>query len=445
MYGGLRYVQYPSYRGLFLRRTFPELKEMIDRSAIFFQFGAKWNETKKEWRFPSGAVYEFGYFDQWKHHVRYQGQEYQYIAWDELGTVPEGRWWVWLMSRVRRKDDRMLPIMRATANPGGSGHAWLVKRFIKPCGIDGDTIYQDPQTGLTRRFIPAKLSDNPTLVANDSGYASRLGMLPERLRLQLLDGRWDVAMGLALSELDRDIHLIDPDDDDFQIKPWYKYFAAFDWGFRHPASIGIFAVKPGGRVILVDSLHLWRRTPSQIADRYQEKLWALGREMGENVPLRVPVIWASHDCWNKNKARGENTPSIAETFQKYGMTLNKANQARILGLNNMREYVTVLGPGEVLKEPMFKIRKTPGNLITYEVLEGMTVDEKDPEDVLKRDADDDTGEGGDDPYDMVRYGLASRLLSPQEPEEEIDDQNFDTTFEKHMENLKREWNRPWTR
>ena len=41
-------------------------------------------------------------------------------------------------------------------------------------------------------------------------------------------------------------------------------------------------------------------------------------------------------------------------------------------------------------------------------------DPDDPEDVLKRDADPDTGLGGDDDYDQVRYALASRPRKSKE-------------------------------
>jgi hypothetical protein len=46
------------------------------------------------------------------------------------------------------------------------------------------------------------------------------------------------------------------------------------------------------------------------------------------------------------------------------------------------------------------------------------------EEVLKTDANADTGLGGDDDYDMVRYGLASRpiaAVAPKKPRSEHED------------------------
>ncbi len=44
----------------------------------------------------------------------------------------------------------------------------------------------------------------------------------------------------------------------------------------------------------------------------------------------------------------------------------------------------------------------------FEQLEVMVCDPDDPEDALKLNANRDTGEGGDDGYDALRYAMASR-------------------------------------
>ena len=55
--------------------------------------------------------------------------------------------------------------------------------------------------GLTRKFIPAKLADNPYL-ADDGIYEQMLKSLPPIQRRQLLEGNWDVAEGAAFVEFD---------------------------------------------------------------------------------------------------------------------------------------------------------------------------------------------------------------------------------------------------
>ena len=65
--------------------------------------------------------------------------------------------------------------------------------------------------------------------------------------------------------------------------------------------------------------------------------------------------------------------------------------------------------------------RTDGNAWLFDQIETMVCDPDDPEDVLKVNADRDTGEGGDDGFDCLRYGLASR---PQKARPASDDEPF---------------------
>ena len=60
----LRYCDKTHHRALLLRRSMPELRDLINHSQRLYSKafpGAKWREQEKEWRFPSGARIEFGY------------------------------------------------------------------------------------------------------------------------------------------------------------------------------------------------------------------------------------------------------------------------------------------------------------------------------------------------------------------------------------------------
>ena len=59
----LRQVEIPHYRGLILRKTFPQLTELMDRSTEIYRRAykkARFNESKHVWTFPSGAKIFFG-------------------------------------------------------------------------------------------------------------------------------------------------------------------------------------------------------------------------------------------------------------------------------------------------------------------------------------------------------------------------------------------------
>ena len=69
------------------------------------------------------------------------------------------------------------------ANPGGVGATWHFNRYIEPS--ESNTSFTGTD-GLTRKFIPAKLADNPYL-ANDGVYEQMLKSLPPIQRRQLLE------------------------------------------------------------------------------------------------------------------------------------------------------------------------------------------------------------------------------------------------------------------
>lgn len=83
----LRQVGVPHYKGLILRKTFPQLAELIDKSLNYYPRafpGARYNASAHTWTFPSGAKILFGSMQYTKDRTRYQGQAYDFIAFDEL-------------------------------------------------------------------------------------------------------------------------------------------------------------------------------------------------------------------------------------------------------------------------------------------------------------------------------------------------------------------------
>jgi hypothetical protein len=185
----------PKYRAIVLRRSFPELREVIDRSRRLYPHivpGAEYHESAKEWRFPSGAKLLFGYAERSADVFQYQGQEFQYIGWEELTQWPSSECYDYLLTRLR--GTTLKKLVRSTCNPGGVGSRWVQERWGIPddgaaslidqtMDVDGETVR------WRRRFIPARLSDNPHL---GTDYKAMLLKQTETQRKALLDGRWDV-------------------------------------------------------------------------------------------------------------------------------------------------------------------------------------------------------------------------------------------------------------
>jgi predicted phage terminase large subunit-like protein len=217
VHDALRDVDKPHYRGLLLRRTFPELeKTLISISHIAYRTahpGAAYNAQKRQWVFPSGARIDFGYLDRDDDVYQYQGAEYQYIGWDEVTHFSE-RQYTYLLSRARSAHG-LTPRIRAATNPGGPGHEWVMRRWApwldaksevraKP----GELLHYrntvesgeewTPDGALSRVFIPARIADNPHIANVDPGYIERLRGLDPVTRAQLEDGDWLVQPAAGL-------------------------------------------------------------------------------------------------------------------------------------------------------------------------------------------------------------------------------------------------------
>lgn len=192
----LQYVHVPGYAALLLRKTHADLAlpgAIMDRSKAWLApiAGARWNDNEKQWRFPSGASLTFGYMQTSKDRYRYQGAEFQFVGFDELTQFEEIDY-TYLLSRLRRPEAGPLatvPIrMRGAANPGGVGHGWVKRRFLDRLPFPDDP--QDtPERCKARVFVPAKLSDNPSV--DQVAYRAALSGLDPQTRAQLLEGDWN--------------------------------------------------------------------------------------------------------------------------------------------------------------------------------------------------------------------------------------------------------------
>ena len=94
----LRQVDVPNYRALILRKTFPQLRELIDKTMQYYKPvfpAARYNSSTHCWTFPSGAKIYFGSMFRTQDKYNYQGQQFDYIGVDELTWT----WWTTVITR----------------------------------------------------------------------------------------------------------------------------------------------------------------------------------------------------------------------------------------------------------------------------------------------------------------------------------------------------------
>ena len=387
----LRYCHKAQHRALLIRRSMPELRDMITHSQRLYSRafkGAKWREQEKEWRFPSGARIEFGYAENMTDVLRYQGQSYTWIGVDELPQYPTPDVYNFLRSSLRSVDPEIPVFMRATGNPGNIGSQWVKEMFVDPSEPNkAFNVSIDTPTGvrkISRRFIPAKLQDNPYLMQTDDYYIM-LASLPEVQRKQFLEGDWSAFENSSFPEFNKTTHVVDP----FEIPRGWSRFRSADWGYSSNACCLWFAIDWDNNLWVYRELYTKKIT----ADEFAKKV--LEAEQGEF--MRYGVLDSS--TWAK---RGDVGPSIAETMIQEGCKWRPSDRSPKSRINGKLEIHKRLKVHEKDNEPTLKVFSNCVNLIR--TLPLLPLDKNNPEDV-DTDAEDHA-------YDALRYGCMSRPMHP---------------------------------
>lgn len=408
----LRQVHIPHYKALILRKTFPQLSELIDKSLNYYPRAfpkARYNNSNHTWTFPSGAKIIFGSMQYTKDRLKYQGKAYDFIAFDELThfTYEE---YSYLFSRNRPNGPGTRVYIRATANPGGVGHGWVKERFITAAPpmqpITEDVTWTDPKGNQhtktqTRIFVPSSVFDNEALLQNDSDYVLRLASLPEAERKALLYGDWDTFSGQVFTEWRNDsdhyddrihTHVISP----FAIPKSWTIWCGMDWGYSRPFSIGWYAVDHERRLYRIREYYGCTGTPNQGVklepSAVAREIKRIEREdpnlRGRKI-FRVgdPAIWGS-----------QGTESIGDLMEREQVYFEKGDHARIDGKMQVHHRLAFDKDGV----PMLYVFSTCKHFIR--TVPNLVYDEKDVEDI-------DT-DGEDHIYDELRYVCMENPIAP---------------------------------
>lgn len=313
-------LKYPKSKQLILRRTYPELEKSLIRIALELYPKSLWqyNSSKHVGTFINGSVIDFGYCDNENDVYKYQSAEYDVIRFDELTHFTENMY-VYLISRCRGANGYPKQIKSAT-NPGGVGHTWVKERFID---IGPPNVVH--KTGKTDRvFIPSKVTDNLALLEKDPDYMARLDNLDGDTKKALLEGCWDLTDGMFFAEFKREVHTCNP----FEIPDQWRRYRALDYGLDMLACYWI-AVSDTGRAYVYRELY----QSGLIASDAAKKILAESPK-GEDVH----TTYAPPDLWNRHQDTGRST---AEIFAKEGLRLSRANNDRVQGWLDVKEWLRI--------------------------------------------------------------------------------------------------------
>lgn len=423
--------KHPQFKGIFFRRTMPELRnEIIPRAIDYFRhFGATYNKTEGIFTFPSGALYYMAHCENEKDVHKYDSMQPNYAAFDELTSFTE---WIYLyitIERVRVNEalKHELPmIVRSGSNPGNIGHPFVYKRFIKP-SPQGYVILKG-RGGIKRVFIPATIDDNPYASVQ---YKAELDALPEAERRAKKYGDWTAYEGQVFDEF-RDkqypnepanaVHIVSP----FEIPAWWPRILAIDWGFAAMCSVGWGAISPDKRIyvyrhqffyrqkieewapqvrsfveieqpndaIICHSAEQHRGDPHSIIEQVQEAL-QIPIRLGEKNRVAGKQLLHEYLRWQPAPISGKNALVYDEQFAMQTL--------RNFGQKEYEKYIMSFVPkAPETNLPKLQFFNIPDVKIICDtikacVYEKSGTDGKKKEDVQEFD--------GDDPYDMLRMLL----------------------------------------
>ena len=408
----LRQVDFPYYKGLILRKSYPQLSELIDKSLLMYPRaypGASYNSTAHTWTFPSGARIRFGSLHHTNSKYDWQGQAFDYIAFDELTQFAFDEY-MYLISRCRPNGPGTRCYVRATANPGGIGHGWVKERFIDVAPpmtpVTEEVEVKDTNGKLIkiqrkRIFVPATVFDNSELLSNDPNYIATLGMLPEAERKALLYGDWESFSGQVFSLVNDPkhyddrvwTHVINP----FPIPESWPIYRGLDWGYAKPFSVGWYAVAPGGCLYRFRELYGCTGEPDVgvkwTPQKCAEKIYEIEHE-DPNIKGRYVYGVADSAIF----ATDSGTP-IVEAFENAQIYFEKSSKQRIDGKMQCHYRLAFNESGH----PMFYVFNTCRHFIR--TIPSLVYSEVNPEDVETKSEDH--------AYDEFRYIAMSRPIEPR--------------------------------
>ena len=418
----LRQVHIPHYKGIIFRKTYPQLRELINKSKRIYPSvfpAAKYNASEHMWTFPSGAKIYFGNMANSDSFLNYQGLSFAFVGFDELTHFTQEEY-EYLFSRNRADGPGVRVYIRATANPGGIGHGWVKERFITPAKPGTPIKYETTVTDnkgnritLTREriFIPSSVWDNKELLKNDPNYLANLAMLPDAKRKALLYGDWNSFSGQVFTEwrnnpenIDRRwTHVLEP----FEIPKHWRRYRSFDFGYAKPFAVQWWAQDPDGIVYLYRQLYGCTDTPNTGVKWEPSEIARKIREIEDEENFAYPILGvADPSIWDESRG---SAGTVINMMEREGIYFDKGDNKRIPGKMQLHHRLAFDEDGF----PMMYVFKTCREFIR--TLPNLVYDEKNPEDINTSMEDHD--------YDACRYFLMLNPIAPR----------------KNFEALKKEW------
>lgn len=382
---------FPGAQIVYFRRTYSQLDgpgAAIQKAYEVLGDVATDRDGGKEWNWENGSALYFRHCQSEKDVYNYQSQQFDVLLADEATHFT---WTIidYLLTRNRAsgsvKVQGFKPFAVLPTNPGNVGHVWYSMVFdVEKKHGDHEQVkrVQNPNGKYSQTYlIPAFLEDNQIGVAQDPGYESRLMQRDAGIAKALRYGDWSIFAGQAFPTWTRDRVACKP----FEIPEHWAKWRALDYGFAHPWVAGWFTKDPR-----TERIYIYRAvSKTELTDTEQARL------MADMTPAeeKITTTYASPDMWAR-KTQGTKTFTAVDEYKDESVILSRADNDRHRGV---RKINNLLVDGTDGKGPMIQVFESYYQI--FKCMATLVRDDGDPEDVKKVD--------GDDPFDMVKYGLTN--------------------------------------
>jgi len=345
-------VAIPGLQVYIFRRTSPDLfKNHMEGPTGFPALLGEWvergcagiNYSKNYIDLPGGSRVHLCHCQYEKDVYKYQGAEIHVLMFDELTHFSPTQY-RFLRSRVRIPDalpvpkefKGSIPRILAASNPGGPGHNWVKASWVDAAQPMEVWRAADAEGGMLRQFIPALLSDNPSISEEDYGKSLEGLGRPDLVRA-MLDGDWDIVAGGMVDDVwDRARHVLEP----FEIPASWRIDRSFDWGSSKPFSVGWWAESDGTEAVMADGTR--RNFPPGTLFRIAE--WYGCRPGAANEGLKLLAVEVARGIlereqihpWGKRVKTGpadssifdvESGRSVADDMERAGVRWERADKS----------------------------------------------------------------------------------------------------------------------
>lgn len=383
---------------LCLRKVGKANKEQVEdfRKKLLMRLKHNYREQKQEILFENGSMVIMGNFKDEKDIDKYLGLEYDLIYIMESNQLTPSKK-VNILSCLRTNKPDWRPRCYQDTNPGGIDHVGNKRKFVDPWKIEKDGGAKQSAT----RYVHSVVDDNKFV---DSDYKKFLQTLVGWQRMAWLDGSWEFMAGSFFSNFYESVHVYPNEQTKLNTRSISRWFAGLDYGFSHPTAFVLGCETESGDVFIVGTYF----AANTLIEEHAANIFNLLAL--HNVTIdELEFIAAGRDCFKVDK----DGSTVATEYQERGIMLTAVHIDRINAWSQVAEVF-----GDVSKQirPRCFIHKNCPELVVQ--IQVAQCDPKKPNDILKMNADSETGDGGDDLLESFRNLLVmaySSLITDVKP------------------------------